>query len=86
MKGDTRDVEIDYYNRGMDNWPCLKQADFAKEIKLTQGHVSDIENKRKGVSDRVIEIICDRDILLRALLYSALECMEYSDPKTCAST
>ena len=25
---------------------------------LTQGHVSDIENKRKGVSDRVIEIIC----------------------------
>lgn len=36
----------------------MKQADFAKEIKLTQGHVSDIENKRKGVSDRVIEIIC----------------------------
>lgn len=36
----------------------LKQGDFANEIKLTQGHVSDIENKRKGVSDRVIEIIC----------------------------
>ena len=36
----------------------MKQADFAKEIKLTQGHVSDTENKRKGVSDRVIEIIC----------------------------
>lgn len=36
----------------------LKQGDFAKEIKLTQGHVSDIENKRKNVSDRVIEIIC----------------------------
>lgn len=36
----------------------MKQGDFAKEIKLTQGHVSDIENKRKGVSDRVIEIIC----------------------------
>lgn len=36
----------------------LKQGDFAKEIKLTQGHVSDIENKRKSVSDRVIEIIC----------------------------
>lgn len=36
----------------------MKQWDFAKEIKLTQGHVSDIENKRKGVSDRVIEIIC----------------------------
>ncbi len=36
----------------------MKQGEFAKEIKLTQGHVSDIENKRKGVSDRVIEIIC----------------------------
>lgn len=36
----------------------LKQGVFAKEIKTTQGHVSDIENKRKGVSDRVIEIIC----------------------------
>lgn len=36
----------------------LRQGDFANEIKLTQGHVSDIENKRKGVSDRVIEIIC----------------------------
>lgn len=36
----------------------MKQGYFAKEIKTTQGHVSDIENKRKGVSDRVIEIIC----------------------------
>lgn len=36
----------------------MKQGDFAKEIKTTQGHVSDIENKRKNVSDRVIEIIC----------------------------
>ena len=36
----------------------MKQGDFAKEIKTTQGHVSDIENKRKGVSDRVVEIIC----------------------------
>lgn len=36
----------------------MKQGDFAKEIKTTQGHVSDIENKRKGVSDRVIEIMC----------------------------
>ena len=36
----------------------MKQGCFAKEIKTTQGHVSDIENKRKGVSDRVIEIIC----------------------------
>lgn len=36
----------------------MKQGDFAKGIKTTQGHVSDIENKRKGVSDRIIEIIC----------------------------
>ncbi len=36
----------------------MKQGEFSKEIKTTQGHVSDIENKRKGVSDRVIEIIC----------------------------
>lgn len=36
----------------------MKQGDFAAEIKTTQGHVSDIENKRKGVSDRVVEIIC----------------------------
>lgn len=36
----------------------MKQGDFAAEIKLTQGHVSDIENKRKSVSDRVVEIIC----------------------------
>lgn len=36
----------------------MKQGEFAEEIKLTQGHVSDIENKRKSVSDRVIEIIC----------------------------
>lgn len=36
----------------------MKQVDFAKELTLTQGHVSDIENKRKSVSDRVDEIIC----------------------------
>lgn len=36
----------------------MKQGEFAKGIKTTQGHVSDIENKRKGVSDRVMEIIC----------------------------
>lgn len=35
----------------------MKQGDFAKEIRTTQGHVSDIENKRKPVSDRIIEII-----------------------------
>lgn len=34
------------------------QGVFAKEITLTQGHVSDIENKRKVVSDRIVEIIC----------------------------
>lgn len=36
----------------------MKQDDFARAIKTTQGHISDIENKRKNVSDRLIEIIC----------------------------
>ena len=36
----------------------LKQGEFAKKIKTTQGHVSDIENGRKNVSDRVMTIIC----------------------------
>lgn len=36
----------------------MKQGEFAKEITLTQGHVSDIENGRKCVSGRVMEIIC----------------------------
>lgn len=36
----------------------MKQGNFAKEIQTTQGHVSDIENQRKGVSDRIMEIIC----------------------------
>lgn len=36
----------------------MKQGDFSKEIRTTQGHVSDIENKRKCVSNRVIEILC----------------------------
>lgn len=35
----------------------MKQGDFAREISTTQGHVSDIENKRKGVSDRIMSII-----------------------------
>lgn len=35
----------------------MKQGDFAKEIRTTQGHVSDIENGRKAVSDRVVEIL-----------------------------
>lgn len=36
----------------------INQKDFATEIKVSQGHVSDIENKRKNVSNRIIEIIC----------------------------
>lgn len=36
----------------------MKQNEFASALKLTQGHVSDIENARKSVSERVIEIMC----------------------------
>lgn len=35
----------------------IKQGDFAKELAISQGHASDIENGRKTVSDRVMEII-----------------------------
>lgn len=35
----------------------LKQGDFAKELAISQGHASDIENGRKAVSDRIIEIL-----------------------------
>lgn len=35
----------------------IKQADFAKELAISQGHASDIENGRKSVSDRIIEIL-----------------------------
>ena len=35
----------------------MKQGDFAKELTLSQGHVSDIENGRKTVSDQTIEIL-----------------------------
>ena len=30
----------------------IKQQDFAKELAISQGHASDIENGRKAVSDR----------------------------------
>lgn len=36
----------------------IKQGDFAKELAISQGHASDIENGRKSVSDRIIEILC----------------------------
>lgn len=35
----------------------MKQGDFAKELVISQGHASDIENHRKNVSDRLIEIM-----------------------------
>ena len=37
----------------------LKQGDFAKRILATQGHVSDIENSRKNLTERTTKIICD---------------------------
>lgn len=35
----------------------IKQQDFAKELAISQGHASDIENGRKTVSDRIVEIL-----------------------------
>lgn len=35
----------------------LKQSDFAKALAISQGHASDIENGRKNISDRLIEIL-----------------------------
>lgn len=34
----------------------MKQSDFATALSISQGHLSDIENNRKEVSDRVISI------------------------------
>lgn len=34
----------------------LKQGDFAAALSISQGHLSDIENGRKEVSERVISI------------------------------
>ena len=36
----------------------IKQGDFADKISTTQGHISDIENGRKSLSDRTIKLIC----------------------------
>lgn len=36
----------------------IKQGDFAKKICITQGHLSDIENGRKSLTDRTIQLIC----------------------------
>jgi transcriptional regulator with XRE-family HTH domain len=34
----------------------FKQSDFASELSISQGHLSDVENGRKEVSDRIISI------------------------------
>ena len=39
----------------------LKQGEFADKISTTQGHISDIENGRKNLSDRTIKLICLED-------------------------
>lgn len=36
----------------------IKQGDFAAKISTTQGHISDIENGRKNLSERTIKLIC----------------------------
>lgn len=35
-----------------------KQGEFAKRISTTQGHISDIENGRKSLSERTAKLIC----------------------------
>lgn len=35
----------------------VKQAKFAKDLAISVGHASDIANKRKNVSDRIVEIL-----------------------------
>ena len=34
----------------------MKQNDFAASLTISQGHLSDVENGRKEVSDRIINI------------------------------
>ena len=36
----------------------MKQGDFSREISTTQGHISDIENGRKNLSNRTKQLIC----------------------------
>ena len=36
----------------------IKQGDFSEKISTTQGHISDIENGRKALSERTIKLIC----------------------------
>ena len=36
----------------------IKQGDFASRISTTQGHISDIENGRKNLSERTVKLIC----------------------------
>ena len=36
----------------------IKQGDFADKISTPQGHISDIENGRKTLSDRTMKLIC----------------------------
>ena len=35
----------------------LKQKDLAAQLFITQGHLSDIENGRKAISDKIAEIV-----------------------------
>lgn len=39
----------------------IKQGEFAEKISTTQGHISDIENGRKNLSERTIKLICLED-------------------------
>lgn len=58
----------------------LSQADFAKRIKITQGHLSDIENGRKILTERTIKIICSEFNVSEAWLKTGEGEPFYSSP------
>lgn len=54
MKHTTEGERLKLLRKHLD----IKQGDFANKISTTQGHISDIENGRKNLSDRTIKLIC----------------------------
>ena len=56
-RGDSTNTEGERLKQ-LRNELDIKQGDFAKKISTTQGHISDIENGRKNLSERTIKLIC----------------------------
>lgn len=60
----------------------IKQGEFAERISTTQGHVSDIENGRKELSDRTIKLICFEFSINEAWLRTGEGEMFQKEPET----